>query len=350
MKPFVTVLIDTYNHERYIEQAIVSVLEQDFPATEMEIVVVDDGSTDRTSEIVGKFVPQVRLLCKKNGGQASAFNAGIPESHGEFVALLDGDDWWAKGKLTAVLDSFERNPEDAAVGHGYYEVKEATNEVRVCAPAETKFLNLATAEAAREALRNWLFLLPSALTVRRKVLEQVMPIPEVLVFSADGPFQVAAMAAGVRVLQEPLFYYRLHADNLYTVDPKDTTKMRRRSNLYGVVLDVLEAQLIRSGVPLESVEALLYPLGTEVNRFSLSRFGGSRLKTFRTEMRSFHSEFKNPSLRYLLFKYFVVGAATLLLPPRRFYQARDWYAQRNLGRYREQLCKTDLNTSKTGMP
>ena len=81
-KSFASVLIDTYNHERFIEQAIVSVLEQDFPATDREIIVVDDGSTDRTPEIVKKFGPRVRLLRKKNGGQASAFNAGIPECKG----------------------------------------------------------------------------------------------------------------------------------------------------------------------------------------------------------------------------------------------------------------------------
>ncbi|HMD41199.1 MAG TPA: glycosyltransferase [Candidatus Acidoferrum sp.] len=78
-KPFVSVLIDTYNHERFIEKAIVSVLEQDFPAGEREILVVDDGSTDRTAEIVRKFGPHLKLLQKANGGQASAFNAGIPE-------------------------------------------------------------------------------------------------------------------------------------------------------------------------------------------------------------------------------------------------------------------------------
>src|SRR5438445_8800501 len=101
-RPYVTVLIDTYNHERFIEQAIVSVLEQDFPAADREIIVVDDGSTDRTPEIVKKFEPRVRLLRKENGGQASAFNAGIPECQGEIVAFLDGDDWWAPGKLQAV--------------------------------------------------------------------------------------------------------------------------------------------------------------------------------------------------------------------------------------------------------
>src|SRR5580658_2106744 len=99
--PAVTVLIDTFNHERFIEEAIVSVLEQDFPAAQMEILVVDDGSTDRTPEIVGKFAPRVRSICKSRGGQASAFNKGIPEAQGDIVAFLDGDDWWKKNKLNA---------------------------------------------------------------------------------------------------------------------------------------------------------------------------------------------------------------------------------------------------------
>src|SRR5713101_73867 len=96
-KPFVSVLIDTYNHERFIEQAVVSALEQDFPSCEREIIVVDDGSTDLTPDLVRKCEPQVRLLRKENGGQASALNAGIPECRGEIVAFLDGDDWWAPG-------------------------------------------------------------------------------------------------------------------------------------------------------------------------------------------------------------------------------------------------------------
>ena len=104
--PLVTVLIDTYNHHLFIGDAIDSVLKQDFPAPETEILVVDDGSTDGTPEVVRKFSPRVQLLRKKNGGQASAFNAGIPECKGEIVAFLDGDDWWAPGKLAAVAESF----------------------------------------------------------------------------------------------------------------------------------------------------------------------------------------------------------------------------------------------------
>ena len=80
-KPSVSVLIDTYNHEQFIEHAITSVLEQDMSMADVEIVVVDDGSTDRTPEIIRKFEPRVRLIRKPNGGQASAFNTEIGRAH-----------------------------------------------------------------------------------------------------------------------------------------------------------------------------------------------------------------------------------------------------------------------------
>jgi glycosyltransferase involved in cell wall biosynthesis len=107
-KPFVSLLIDTYNHEKFIEQAIVSALEQDFPAADREIIVVDDGSSDRTPAVVRKFELHVRLLRKKNGGQASAFNAGIPECKGEIVSFIDGDDWWASHKLQLAVGELEK--------------------------------------------------------------------------------------------------------------------------------------------------------------------------------------------------------------------------------------------------
>ena len=105
--PLFSVLIDTYNHERFIEEAVQSVLAQDFPISEREILVVDDGSTDRTPEILRKFEPQIRILPKTNGGQASAFNLGIPECRGQLIAFLDGDDSWTPNKLRVVCDVME---------------------------------------------------------------------------------------------------------------------------------------------------------------------------------------------------------------------------------------------------
>src|SRR3982074_2174920 len=116
-KPYVGVLIETYKHEQFIAQAITSVLEQDMPMADVEIVVVDDGSTDRTPEIVRRLEPRVRLIRKTNGGPASAFNAGFPECHGDIIAFLDGDDWWAPAKLRSVVEEMERDPEVGIVGH-----------------------------------------------------------------------------------------------------------------------------------------------------------------------------------------------------------------------------------------
>src|ERR1700690_2367963 len=128
MKPKDTVLIETYKYERFLEEAIVSVLEQDFPRADVDILVVDDGSTDRTPEIVRKFQPPVRVLRKTNGGQASAFNAGIPETRGEIVAFLDGDDWWAKAKLSVVMEYLACRPHIGLLGHGIYEIDSDTGE------------------------------------------------------------------------------------------------------------------------------------------------------------------------------------------------------------------------------
>jgi glycosyltransferase involved in cell wall biosynthesis len=333
MKPLITALVDTFNHERYIEQALVSVLEQGLSPSELEILVVDDGSADRTPEIIQKFLPRVKYLRKKNGGQASAFNAGFAEVSGQIVAILDGDDWWAKGKLTAVVDDLERNPEISAVSHAYYQFHDTTNELIICGPPETILINLATPEAARAAFRGWAYLAMGALTVRRNVLQKVMPIPEALVFSADSPIAVASMAMGVRVLPQPLSYYRIHSNNLYALTSDDPAKLQRKYEMDDLMYGVLWSLLRRLEVPPECISAFIDPAWTWINRHCLHTFGGSRLKTFRTEMRDFRSRHSNPGFGRRLFKYLMLGPVTLVLSPRQFYELRDWYARRNLGRF-----------------
>jgi glycosyltransferase involved in cell wall biosynthesis len=339
MKPLVTALIDTYNHERYIEQAIVSVLEQELSAEELEIVVVDDGSTDGTASIVERFAPRVKHVRKKNGGQASAFNAGYGESHGEIVALLDGDDWWAKGKLKAVLEALEAKPELGAASHGYFEYHEETGEKRARGLAGKRFVNVATLEAVEEARTAWPYLLMGALTVRRKVLEWIMPIPEELVFMADSAIQVAAIVMGAVVLEEPLFYYRHHGTNLWAIDAGNREKLRRRCEMTDLVYERLYEMLLKRGVEREKVARLIDPNWVEIRRLMLRTFGGSPLRTFATEMKAFESEAKGAGWGYRVFKYGVTGAPMLLLPPRVFYRMRDWYARENLGKLRSRVVR-----------
>lgn len=339
MKPLITALVDTYNHEQYIEQALVSVLEQGLSPAELQIVVVDDGSTDRTASVVQKFAPRVTLLRKKNGGQASAFNAGFTQSHGQIVAILDGDDWWAPGKLTAVANALERNPQVAAVGHGYFEFDQATAQAQPRVPPGSSTINLASVESTRAAVSLWPFLLMGALTVRRTLLERIMPLPQEMVFMADTAIQAAAMAMGTLVLPDPLFYYRRHAQNLYAIEDGNLANLRRKYAMTELVHDRVYSMLIGLGISDQSACTLLSGTRLDAARWRLHKFGGSRREAFQTEMEAFHATFQNPTAAYRLFKYIVVGAATMLFTPRQFYAIRNWYAARQLGRLRGRLIK-----------
>jgi len=333
-KPLVSVLINTYNHERFIEQAISSVLEQDLPAAEMEVVVVDDGSTDRTPEIVRKFRPRVRLVQKANGGQASAFNAAIPETNAPIVAFLDGDDWWVRDKLQAVLKVFSENPDIPAVGHAFYDTLEDGTPAELVIPENVPRIGLKSPEEARIAMVAKCCLATSKLTVRRWVLERMGPIPEELVSCADEPIMDSALALGGAILLDrPLCFYRYHSNNFFGFDSEDPARNRKRYQVQAFLAKFLPELLARFGVTPELISIVLERFVSDTERFE-AMYDGGRWQMFHMEMRSFRRQFKNPSLGFLFFKA-AVGALTLLLPPARFDQARRWYAKKNLHRVRE---------------
>jgi glycosyltransferase involved in cell wall biosynthesis len=180
----ISVLIDTYNHERFIEKAINSVLEQDFPVAEREIIVVDDGSTDRTPQIVQRFESRLRYIRKENGGQPSAFNVGIPECRGQIIGFLDGDDYWLPGKLSRVADVFEKNPNVGLVGHA---IKESLpdGQERISAPITDEKFRIKSVESARRFRLRKSFLGMSRMTMRTEMARRILPVPETLVFEAD---------------------------------------------------------------------------------------------------------------------------------------------------------------------
>jgi glycosyltransferase involved in cell wall biosynthesis len=105
----VSVIIPTYNRAHYLGEAIESILNQDIRDCRIEIIVVDDGSTDNTKEVLRKFGNSVRYIYQDNGGAGPARNRGIDEATGEWISFLDSDDRWLPGKLTLqfrVLDAF----------------------------------------------------------------------------------------------------------------------------------------------------------------------------------------------------------------------------------------------------
>jgi glycosyltransferase involved in cell wall biosynthesis len=338
-KPFVSILIDTYNHEKFIEQAIVSALEQDFPASDREIIVVDDGSSDRTPDLVRKFEPHVRLLRKQNGGQASAFNAGIPECKGEIVSFLDGDDWWVSNKLQLVSSVLEKNPEVGTVGHGLYEVYSDDRPLAIAVPANRTLLHLQDVPTARLFTYMRCFLGTSRITIRRKLLDQILPFPQELVIEADEyMFTLAPALASVLVLDKPLFFYRYHEGNLFQYSGKDDKKTRRKREVLEALLRCLPTRLQALGIRNDVIATIMEPICVDAGRMRLGLDGGMPWETYHIEKTAYAYSYTDRPIGYRLFKALVLGA-TLVLPPRSFYKIQQWYGSNDLRRFRNWIGK-----------
>jgi len=112
-KESTSVIIPVYNGERYLEAAIASVLAQTAPSG--EIVVVDDGSTDRSAEVAQSFGAPVRCAMEPHSGLPGALNRGVELARGAFLAFLDADDLWTADKLARQLEALAANARLAAV-------------------------------------------------------------------------------------------------------------------------------------------------------------------------------------------------------------------------------------------
>jgi len=112
--PRVSVIIPTHNRARFLAESIQSVLAQTFD--NLETIVVDDGSTDNTREVVGNFLgPRVKYVYQENQGASAARNAGILIATGDFIALLDSDDVWLGDKLALQVDLLDSHPKAGLV-------------------------------------------------------------------------------------------------------------------------------------------------------------------------------------------------------------------------------------------
>jgi len=330
-KSFASVLIDTYNHEGFIEQAIVSALEQGFPAAEREIIVVDDGSTDRTPEIVKKFEPQVRLLRKENGGQASAFNAGIPECKGEIVAFLDGDDWWAPGKLQVVAGALEGDGSIGLVGHGITEVF-IDGSQRVQLLNEGPRFRIDSEAGARTFRLRKSFLGTSRMTIRAAILRQIGSVPEALTVQADEYlFTLAGFLSDVLILKESLTFYRLHGGNAFQVADGNTQALRRKQKVLEALAKSLTAKLEEQKVDKPTAGIVVESVETEAELIRLCLEAGLPWETVRSEVRNYRIMHPDASLPHWLFKWLALLPACVL-PSRNYYSLRQTFSQNRIYR------------------
>jgi glycosyltransferase involved in cell wall biosynthesis len=108
-KPRVTVVTAAYNAAPYIAETIESVLAQTF--ADFEYIVVDDGSSDGTGEIVARYAPRVTALRQENAGEGAARNRGFERACGEYIAIVDADDTWQPDKLARQVEAMDANPD-----------------------------------------------------------------------------------------------------------------------------------------------------------------------------------------------------------------------------------------------
>ena len=161
--PLVSVVIPVYNGERYLAEAMQSVLDQTYK--NLELIVLDDGSTDRSAAIARGFDDaRTRYLYQQNGGPSKARNAGVAAARGTFIAFLDSDDVWLPRKLERQVTYLESHKDVGAV-YSWYEVLEPNGSRRVC-PASVnndRFGIITTGYG----------LLPSATALRREIFQKI---------------------------------------------------------------------------------------------------------------------------------------------------------------------------------
>src|SRR5262249_37911868 len=204
-------------------------------------------------------------LRKVNGGQASAFNAGIPLCQGEIVAFLDGDDWWAPGKLSAVAQAFASNPSVGLVGHSITEVLadgrqrsellRASPRLRLDSPADARLFRLRKS-----------FLGTSRMAFRAELLRRIGTVPEALIIEADEfLFTLGALFSEALLLREPLTFYRLHGQNLFQVHHLDSASLRRKRAVLLALASELRSRFAQEHVAPEISQPIVDAVDIEAD-------------------------------------------------------------------------------------
>jgi len=177
MNPEVSVLMSVYNGERYLNRALQSLLEQSF--TDFEIVLIDDGSTDRSREIMGSYSdPRIRIVDQENRGLTKSLNRAASVARGEFLARQDADDLSLPDRLETQVEFLNRAPEAVAVGSDW-ETIDGEGKVR------TRQLAIVRDVWLRATLPIGNRLCHGAMTIRRSAFERAGGYDERYRYSQD---------------------------------------------------------------------------------------------------------------------------------------------------------------------
>jgi glycosyltransferase involved in cell wall biosynthesis len=211
--PLVSIVINNYNYARFLPDAVESALAQSWPS--LEVIVVDDGSTDGSQAVIRQWGDRIIAVFKENGGQASALNAGWARARGEVVLLLDADDVLladAAGRAVACMA-----PDTAAIWAPVSVVDADLHSLGRTLPADT----MPSGDVAAEILAGVRVPAPptSGTALHRRLADVLFPIPEAdWRISADAYLATLAPLAGrICALDQPAALYRVHGNNRWVL-------------------------------------------------------------------------------------------------------------------------------------
>jgi glycosyltransferase involved in cell wall biosynthesis len=198
-RPLVSVIIPVFNGEHFIAEAIANVLSQKYPA--LEIIIINDGSTDGTEAIITKLPVDVRYFTQDNSGPSVARNKGIRDASGEFITFLDADDLWPENNLNIMVDEMLRNP-DMEVIRGYAQLMEF-NKASGCYDYVGN---------PKESFPHYI----GAAIYRKSAFEKVGLFDPMLRFGEDSDWFLRAgeMNLNIKRLEETSLYVRRHGGNM----------------------------------------------------------------------------------------------------------------------------------------
>lgn len=250
----VSVVITNYNYERYLAECIDSVLSQSW--SEKEVIVVDDGSTDRSAEVIREYGNTITAIFKENGGQCSAANEGFAASHGDIVIFLDSDDYLLEGAITAFVEPAGKN-RSVSKCQGYLVVIDEagrptgrTIPKKLSASGNYREMTLQYGPSACRSAYT------SGNAWARWFLEQVMPLPvsDFKSMGVDGSLNsVSTLFGRTESINAKVAAYRIHGANQ---GPVNTTfiaaSLRRRLRFINATQQNLLQMAIRQGYAVQS--------------------------------------------------------------------------------------------------
>ena len=246
--PTVSVIIHTYNNEKFIGETIESVLNQTYK--DYEIIVVDDGSVDGTRDALLPYIHGIRYHYKENGGIASAKNAGISLSHAEFVAFLDHDDLWVPDKLMLQMECFIENPQAGLVYTKYTSFKNG-KELRT--KPEKGYSGWIFKELLSKS-----FIQTSTVVVKRECLDAVGPYDETFFLGDEyDMFLRIARKFQCGFVDKGLTRYRVHdtnaSNNDFLFDNENLGVYKKIYNNF-TDLDGVEKKILRKRIARYSMK------------------------------------------------------------------------------------------------